>query len=85
MMNEVLEQIAAFVDGKISREQFDLWFYDLSFDVEKTQPKDIVTLVHEVEGLLAEASSGGWSEDSLRAELRALTLPQRSVLSFASR
>ena len=70
MMNELMDKIEAYGDGKISREEFGLWFYGLSFDVETKQPGEIVALVHEVEGLLAEASSAGWSEGSLRGELK---------------
>jgi hypothetical protein len=42
MMNELLKQIEAYADGKIERQEFDLWFYDLSFDVENRQPEDSV-------------------------------------------
>ena len=69
-MTELRGQIEAYADGKISRQAFELWFFQLSFDVEKAASEPIIALIHQVEGLLAESSSAEWCEEELRKELR---------------
>lgn len=78
MMNELLSRLSQYLDGGSDLEAFEIWFYDLAFDIERQYTGDVVDLVHEIEGILAEASSGYWSEAVLRNELESSTIPYRN-------
>jgi len=68
-MNELVAKVGEFIDERITRDQFETWFYALSYSIESRETGRVVELVHEVEGILAESSSGGWSPADLRREL----------------
>ena len=72
-MHEPLEfQIA----NRISRigmndslDSFREWFVPISIRVEQSGNRRAIELAYEIDGILAEASSAGWSEAELREEL----------------
>jgi hypothetical protein len=69
MYSQVIRQINSYLKGQSSKEQFEAWLYDVAFDVEENHTQRVIELVHELEGTLAEASSGHWPEYALRDEL----------------
>lgn len=77
MFNDLIEKLDQYLGGYISLEDFELWFYDLAFDVEKRYAGTIVEVVHDIEGTLAEASSGQWSRIALNNELESIAAKHR--------
>jgi len=84
MKRDLLSKLGAYIDGSMSREEFSVWFYDFSRMAEKRFSGAVLEFVYEVERILAEASSGHWSERDLVNELKALVLehPRSEVWSF---
>ena len=72
-MNEPLEvQIVdrlSRLGARASLRAFREWFVPVSIDIEESGNALAVELVHHIDGILAEASSAGWSEADLCAEL----------------
>jgi hypothetical protein len=64
-----------FLDGYLTLEEFELWFFDLAFDVENTMEPPVVRIVHNIEGVLSESSSGHWSRATLISELEKVIAP----------
>lgn len=58
-----------YVAGEISLTQFQDWFVPISWDIETTGDHSAIHLAHQIDGLLAEASSANWVERDLREEL----------------
>ncbi len=75
MVIELTGRLHAYLDGKESRSEFERWFYALAFDVHRGGDAALAGLVYAVEGILGEASSGGWSEAALKAELEGVLRP----------
>jgi hypothetical protein len=69
MMDELIGRVEAYLDGASSLDDFEIWFYDLAFDVEARFNTRVVDLVHQIEGVLAESSSAHWPNPVLRKEL----------------
>jgi len=69
LIDELVGRVDQYLDGDDSLEEFERWFYDLAFDIERRKTGRGVDLVHEIEGILAEASSAAWSRSDLNAEL----------------
>ena len=87
MYSKVVQHLNDYLDGSSSKHQFEEWLYDLAFDVEETQSERVIALVHELEGILAEASSGNWAESVLQIELRAALQQDpatQTVFSFSA-
>ena len=78
MFNELVGKVDDYLDGYISLGEFECWFFDLAFDVEKHWAGEFVDLVHKIEGILAESSSGNWSEATLDRELNDALSPYRN-------
>ncbi len=68
-MDELIGRVEAYLDGASSLDDFEVWFYDLAFDVEARFSTSVVDLVHQIEGVLAESSSAHWPNLVLRKEL----------------
>jgi hypothetical protein len=66
---EILHELWKCSHGDLSIEDFQAWFAPISLDVEQSGQPEAIELAHRVEGVLAEASSGGWSEDELLQEI----------------
>ena len=59
-------------------EDFESWFLDCLWDVERSSDSKAQDGFHKVEGLLAEASHAHWSLDAIRKELVNALRPFRS-------
>jgi hypothetical protein len=55
--------------GRMSLDAFRAWFVPLSWNIEESAEPQAIELAHHIDGILAEASSGGWTEDELLEEL----------------
>jgi hypothetical protein len=55
--------------GRISVDAFRAWFVPVSGNIEESGEPQAVELAHHLDGILAEASSGGWPENELLEEL----------------
>jgi len=52
-----------------SLDEFRAWFVPLSWNIEESKDAQAIKLAHHIDGILAEASSGGWTEDQLQEQL----------------
>ena len=87
----IRKELVRYLARRISIRCFQERFAALSWNIEGTGEAGAIELAHEVEGLLAEATSAEWTEDELREEMegiaRSLPLPLESsnvVLEFTS-
>jgi hypothetical protein len=74
-MGNLIMYLRSYLDGYLSSEEFERWFYDLAFDVEHHGSPSFVNLVHRIEALLAESSSGSWPVEVLHSELALVLEP----------
>lgn len=72
---EIANAVLKCVDGSLPLEEFRRWFVPMSLDIELSGNQEAIDLVYRIDGLLAEASSGKWSEDEIREELERIQLP----------
>jgi hypothetical protein len=77
-MNELLDRVHAYLDGRDSLGDFESWFYGLASDIHKQGPDSEAQMVYAIEGILAESSSAKWPEATLRAELESVLSPYKS-------
>jgi hypothetical protein len=77
MIDELINRLDQYLDRNASLEEFEDWFYNLAFDIEKRYTGRTAELVHEIEGILAEASSGHWSIAALDKYLDQAASPYR--------
>lgn len=81
LFDEVIERIDDYVGNFSSLKNFSAWFYALAYSVEKRgYSEQFVEFVNEIELILAEASSAGWSGADLKSELSSAIAPYRSSL-----
>jgi hypothetical protein len=83
-MNEPLEiqianHLADFLTGKRSLQEFREWFVPLSIVIEDSKNQPAIELAYRIDGILAEASSAGWSDAGLREELARVASPLISL------
>jgi hypothetical protein len=71
--NQIRKALSECADGRMSLDDFRAWFVPLSANIESSQEPEAAELAHRIDGILAEASSGGWIEDELFEELTALS------------
>jgi hypothetical protein len=69
MVDELVNRVDQYLGNDSSLGEFEAWFYDLAFDIERRWSGRVVDIAHQIEGILAEASSAGWSEAEIRSEL----------------
>jgi hypothetical protein len=77
MIDELINRLDQYLDRNASLEEFEDWFHNLAFDIEKRYTGRTAELVHEIEGILAEASSGHWSIAALDKYLDKAASPYR--------
>jgi len=76
-MNDLISKIKAYTGGAISRDEFSLWFFTFAREIEREYSSGpLLEMVFEIEGILAESSSGGWSEADLIDELESVAVPE---------
>jgi hypothetical protein len=54
---------------RMSLDDFRVWFVPLSCNIEGSGEPEAVELAHQIDGILAEASSAGWSDAEISEEL----------------
>ena len=79
MMDELISKLEAYISGAIGRDEFSVWFYGVSRKAEVNYSGAPLDLIHEVEGIFAEASSGVWSHEGLVEELESVVMRYRRV------
>jgi len=67
--DQIGENVRQFAEGTLQLDKFLEWFVPISWDIEKSNNAELIGLVHEIDGLLAESSSANWSEADLREVL----------------
>lgn len=72
MIKELFSKLEAYANGLLSREDFSVWFYGFSRKANKRFRGEALEFIEDVEAILAESSSGGWSEQGLKDELEDL-------------
>jgi hypothetical protein len=85
-MDELVAKLESYLNDSISLEDFECWFYGLTFDIEKRLTGSVVEMAYEIEGILGEASSAGWPSHILRLQLESILSSyseSQSVLSFS--
>ena len=73
-----MSKVNDLIADRISSEDFERWFYDFAYDVEEKSPAEMVELTHEIEGILAEASSGEWPRPALESAIANAAAQARS-------
>ncbi len=68
----IRERLAAYVAGRISLHEFEDWFFQKTWDVDKERDPALIDLVYQIKLNWAEFSNGDWTEDELRSMLRPL-------------
>lgn len=76
-MDELISRVDQYLDRDSSLEDFECWFYDLAFDVERSYTGEYVDLIHRIEGILAESTAGHWRTVTLDNELERVVSPYR--------
>lgn len=71
LYNQVLDELRKCQDER-SLEGFRDWFGPLSRDIEASPDESLVSLVHQVEGVLAEASSANWATTDVLSDLKSI-------------
>lgn len=62
-----------------SLEGFRDWSGSFSRDIEANPDKSLVGLVHQIEGVLAEASSANWATADILSDLKSIAQASGSV------
>ena len=78
MISGLISKFEACINGWMNREEISIWFNSISQAAEKHYTGASLDLIFEIEGIFAESSSGGWSEQGLKAELEAVIEPYRN-------
>lgn len=63
--NQIRKALWECPKGRMSLDAFRAWFVPLSSNIEQSGEPRAIELAHHVDGVLAEASSGGWTENEL--------------------
>jgi hypothetical protein len=61
-------------ERRLSLDEFRAWFVPLSWNIEESGDPQAMELAHQIDGILAEASSGGWTEEQLCEQLTSSVL-----------
>src|ERR1700733_1170233 len=69
--NQIRTALWECANGRRSLDAFRAWFVPVSSNIEQSGEPPAIGLAHHIDGVLAEASSGGWTEDELLEELKA--------------
>jgi hypothetical protein len=79
MSEKFLRMLESYLADEWSLEQFEREFYNASYSIESRYSGSVVSLAHNIEGILAESSSGHWSIAALRRSLEDVLLQYRPV------
>jgi len=67
--NQIRKALWECAKGRMSLDAFRAWFVPLSWNIEESAEPQAIELAHHIDGILAEASSGAWTENELLEEL----------------
>ena len=67
--SQIRKALCAYANRNISLDEFRDSFVPISWDIENSGDPDAISLAHQIDGILAEASSSDWTEEELRQEL----------------
>ena len=70
---EVCSQLVRYLANQLPLNEFRDWFDQSTWEVDQSGSPEAMRLASEIELRLAEFSSGHWTEDELRQQLRPLT------------
>jgi len=72
---QIRDNIRKVADDELSVHDFEQWFVPMSWNIENCGDPSAIAVVHKIDGILSESSSGNWSESDLRDELANVILP----------
>lgn len=67
--NQIRDVLAKYANRQMSFDSFLEWFAPISCNIEQSGDSDAIRLAHQVDGILAEASSADWSAEDIYEEL----------------
>jgi hypothetical protein len=73
--NQIREALGRVANNHLSLDDFRNWFVPVSWNIEGSGEPEAIDLAHRIDGVLAEASAVGWSEQDIREELSTLFAP----------
>ncbi len=79
MSDLLFMMLESYLADEWSLERFEREFYNASYKIESRYSGSVVCLAHNIEGILAESSSGHWSVSTLRRSLEDLLLQYRPL------
>lgn len=75
-LNNIREKLAKFLANEISLQDFEDWFVQQTWSVQKEDNQELRQIVHAIELCLSEFSSEHMDEQELRKELAPFVLAQ---------
>ena len=67
--NQIREVLAQYANRQMTFDNFLEWFVPISCNIDQSRDSEAIRLVHQVDGILAEASSAEWSAADIYEEL----------------
>ena len=67
--NQIREALAKYANRQMTFDNFLEWFVPISCNIEQSKDSEAIRLAHQVDGILAEASSADWSAEDVYEEL----------------
>jgi hypothetical protein len=67
--SQIRQALWKYAERRESLDEFRAWFVPLSWNIEESGELAAIELAHHIDGILAEASSGGWTDEELHEEL----------------
>ncbi|MBI4507942.1 MAG: hypothetical protein HY691_20640 [Chloroflexi bacterium] len=66
---QIRVELARYLDGEISLEQFEDWFLPATWNVHLAGEDEAANLAYDIDAVLAQASSERWPETRIKAAL----------------
>ena len=82
--SQIKEQLARYLEDRISLAQFEDWFIPSTRDIRKSHSDAAIMLSFDVEGALVEHSSGILNDDEFRNDLTQLVYRDNMFVTFAN-
>jgi hypothetical protein len=67
--NQIRQELWKYAQGKLSLDEFRAWFVSVSWNIEHSHEPQAIQLAHQIDGILAEASSADWGDADIYEEL----------------
>jgi hypothetical protein len=75
---DIIQQVERYMRGKLSRAEYRAWLIDEVWNADSLGDAELESILYDLEALDAEFTSGVWSEDELKSELRERILSTRA-------